>query len=83
MIETNGGTMSPRPHHDDLLRGIRSGDRTALGRAITLVESNSPDDLGRAQELLTALLPFTGGARRIGISGVPGVLACRLSPSGR
>ncbi len=58
---------------DDLLRGIRENDRAALGRAITLVESNSPDDRDRAQALLTKLLPDTGGAQRIGISGVPGV----------
>ena len=58
---------------DDLLRPIRENDRAALGRAITLVESNSPDDLQRAQALLTKLLPDTGGAHRIGISGVPGV----------
>ncbi|MBW2422944.1 MAG: methylmalonyl Co-A mutase-associated GTPase MeaB, partial [Deltaproteobacteria bacterium] len=56
-----------------LLDGIRNNDRAALGKAITLVESNSADDRGRAQELLTALLPDTGGAYRIGISGVPGV----------
>ncbi len=65
--------MSSRHQHDDLLRGIRTNDRAALGRAITLVESNSPADQRRAQALLTALLPGTGGARRIGISGVPGV----------
>jgi LAO/AO transport system kinase len=58
---------------DVLLRGIRGYDRAALGRAITLVESNSPSDRDRAQDLLTALLPDTGTAHRIGISGVPGV----------
>jgi len=58
---------------DDLLRGIGENDRAALGRAITLVESNSTDDRDHAQDLLTALLPDTGGAHRIGISGVPGV----------
>jgi LAO/AO transport system kinase len=58
---------------DDLLRGIRENDRATLGRAITLVESNTADDRDRAQEFLRALLPSTGGARRIGISGVPGV----------
>jgi len=58
---------------DALLTGIRSNDRAALGRAITLVESNSPGDRDRAQELLTALLPSSGGVHRIGISGVPGV----------
>jgi LAO/AO transport system kinase len=56
-----------------LLSGVRGGDRALLGQAITLVESNAPDDRRLAQELLTDLLPDTGGSRRIGISGVPGV----------
>ena len=56
-----------------LLEGVRNGDRASLGQAITLVESISVDDRSRAQELLTELLPATGGAHRIGISGVPGV----------
>ena len=56
-----------------LLDGVRTGDRAALGQAITLVESNAPDDRHLAQELLTTLLPDTGNAHRIGISGVPGV----------
>ena len=56
-----------------LLDGVRNNDRAALGKAITLVESNSPNDRQAAQELLTSLLPDTGGAHRIGISGVPGV----------
>jgi LAO/AO transport system kinase len=58
---------------DSLIAGIRINDRAALGRAITLVESNAPDDRKNAQLLLTNLLPDTGGSRRIGISGVPGV----------
>jgi LAO/AO transport system kinase len=73
MIDTNGKSMDSSSHSASLLDGIRSNDRAALGRAITLVESNSPDDRERAQKLLTALLPDTGGAYRIGISGVPGV----------
>ena len=58
---------------DRMLAGIRANDRAVLGRAITLVESNAPDDRVDAQNLVTALLPHTGGAHRIGISGVPGV----------
>ena len=73
MIDANGQLMKSNFDLDTLLTGIRNNDRVALGRAITLVESNAPDDRDRAQELLTALLPITGGARRIGISGVPGV----------
>jgi LAO/AO transport system kinase len=58
---------------DDLVKGIQAGDRAVLGRALTLVESNHAGDRRQAQELLTTLLPLTGGAQRIGISGVPGV----------
>jgi LAO/AO transport system kinase len=58
---------------DALVAGIRAGDRATLGRALTLVESNRPDHRQRARELLAALLPETGGAHRIGITGVPGV----------
>jgi len=50
-----------------------AGDRTALGRAITLVESTRGDDQDSARELLSRLLPATGGALRVGITGVPGV----------
>lgn len=50
-----------------------SGDRRALARAITLVESTRPQDQTKAEDLLTALLPRAGGAARIGISGAPGV----------
>jgi LAO/AO transport system kinase len=58
---------------DHMLRGIKDRDRATLGRAITLVESNRPDDRAAAQELLGAILPDSGGSFRIGISGVPGV----------
>jgi LAO/AO transport system kinase len=44
----------------------------ALGRAITLIESAKPEDQARAQRLLETLLPRTGKAIRVGISGVPG-----------
>ena len=57
---------------DDLAAGVLAGDRTAIGRSITLVESARPDDRRLAQELLSRLLPHAGGAHRVGISGVPG-----------
>jgi LAO/AO transport system kinase len=56
-----------------LAEGVRSGDRRAVARAITLVESRRADHRAQAQELLVELLPHAGGARRVGISGVPGV----------
>jgi LAO/AO transport system kinase len=52
--------------------GVRAGDRAVLARAITLVESSRPDHHALAQELLIKLLPSTGAAHRIGITGVPG-----------
>ena len=52
---------------------IRRGDRRALARAITLIESTRADHRAAAEELLAELLPHTGNSIRIGISGVPGV----------
>ncbi len=57
---------------DAMAAAVRSGDRRALARAITLVESSKAEDRPRAEALLTALLPDIGRARRIGISGAPG-----------
>jgi LAO/AO transport system kinase len=53
--------------------GIREGSRAWIARAITLVESRRADHRRAAQELLVALTPLAGNARRIGITGVPGV----------
>lgn len=57
----------------DLADGVRNGHRAAVARAITLVESRRADHRAQAQELLAALLPHTGGAQRVGVTGVPGV----------
>nr|WP_315254239.1 methylmalonyl Co-A mutase-associated GTPase MeaB [uncultured Duganella sp.] len=56
-----------------LAAAVLGSQRRALAKAITLVESARPDHRLRAQALLEQLLPHTGGALRIGISGVPGV----------
>ena len=67
-----------------LAKGVLGGSRAVLARAITLVESHRPDHRESAQQLLMELLPAArsaggaridavGGARRVGISGVPGV----------
>ena len=55
-----------------LVDGVLAGERRALAKAITLIESTRPDHQQRAQQVLNALLPKTGGAVRLGISGVPG-----------
>jgi LAO/AO transport system kinase len=52
---------------------ILAGDRAAVAQAITLVESRRTDHREQAQRLLTELLPATGRAQRVGITGVPGV----------
>ncbi|GGS02852.1 methylmalonyl Co-A mutase-associated GTPase MeaB [Streptomyces nojiriensis] len=54
-------------------KGVLDGKRAFVARAITLVESTLPAHRVLAQGLLTELLPHAGRARRIGISGVPGV----------
>lgn len=53
--------------------GVRAGSRAWIARAVTLVESTRPDHRAAAQRLLVELLPYSGSARRVGISGVPGV----------
>ena len=53
--------------------GVRAGNRAAIARAITLVESRRADHREQAQQLLVELLPHAGNAQRVGITGVPGV----------
>ncbi|MDX2109384.1 MAG: methylmalonyl Co-A mutase-associated GTPase MeaB [Verrucomicrobiota bacterium] len=57
---------------EDYVAGVIAGDRAILGRAITLVESNNPEHAAIAREVLKSLQPRTGGAVRVGITGVPG-----------
>ncbi|MDR2209258.1 MAG: methylmalonyl Co-A mutase-associated GTPase MeaB [Azoarcus sp.] len=63
--------MEPVDH--TLLDGVLARQLRPLAKAITLIESQREDHRARARVLLEALLPHTGGAMRIGISGVPGV----------
>jgi LAO/AO transport system kinase len=65
--------MPPKIDIDAYVKGVRDGSRAYIARAVTLVESTHPDHRALAQRLLTELLPFAGAARRVGISGVPGV----------
>jgi LAO/AO transport system kinase len=58
---------------EKLAAALRAGDRRALARAITLVESTREDHRAQAEELLAALLPAAGNSVRLGISGAPGV----------
>jgi len=65
--------MSADPELQGYLDGVRQGNRRWVARAITLVESSRLDHRELAQRLLVELLPDTGKARRVGITGVPGV----------
>ena len=58
---------------DAVLHGDAAAQRRAIAKAITLLESTRADHRAQGDELLTALLPHTGKAFRLGISGVPGV----------
>jgi LAO/AO transport system kinase len=76
---------------DLITAGVLSGDRTWIGRAITLVESRSDKDTDQAAALLQSLLPHSGASLRVGITGAPGVgkstfideLGTRLTNNGR
>ncbi|MDG1857731.1 MAG: methylmalonyl Co-A mutase-associated GTPase MeaB, partial [Emcibacteraceae bacterium] len=57
----------------DLAEKIISGNRRAIAKAITLIESSRDDHQNDAQLLLNELLPHTGNAIRLGLTGIPGV----------
>ena len=57
----------------ELIRGVRSGDRAMLARAITMIESKRADHRKTAHRLVQELLPLTGKGVRLGITGAPGV----------
>lgn len=82
--------MSRIPDITDLETRILAGERAALARGITLVESSRPDHREAARALLERLMPHTGRAQRLGITGVPGAgksttieaLGCNLTAAG-
>jgi LAO/AO transport system kinase len=84
------GARKQRLTVDDYVAGVRRGDRALLARAITLIESTTPAHEAQAQALLQKLLPFTGKAKHVGITGVPGAgkstfiesLGCHLCRQG-
>jgi LAO/AO transport system ATPase len=72
---TGGGPPRRRatPPVEEYVQGVREGARAWVARAITLVESKRPDHRRLAQRMLVELTPLAGKARRVGISGTPGV----------
>ncbi|MFW6011946.1 MAG: methylmalonyl Co-A mutase-associated GTPase MeaB [Desulfosalsimonas sp.] len=55
------------------IEGVRAGDRKAVSKTITLIESALQDHQRLTREVIDCLLPYTGGSIRLGITGVPGV----------
>src|ERR1700682_6409593 len=66
-------TMAGNSTSSDIAADLRTGHRAALARAITLIESRRADHQAAARDLVQALLPDTGKAIRVGITGSPGV----------
>jgi LAO/AO transport system kinase len=66
-------TPPKAPSIKALAKDLRAGSRAALARAITLIESRRADHQASARDLVQALLPVTGNAIRVGITGSPGV----------
>jgi LAO/AO transport system kinase len=62
----------PRFELDECVAGVLAGDRTQVARAITLVESTRLDHAELAHEMLSQLVPHSGGSHRVGLTGVPG-----------
>lgn len=58
---------------EELVQQLKEGKISALARAITMVESSVREDRTKAKAILQSIMPLTGGAMRIGVSGVPGV----------
>ncbi|MEI6561473.1 MAG: methylmalonyl Co-A mutase-associated GTPase MeaB [Verrucomicrobiota bacterium] len=56
----------------EIVEGVRSGNRTLLGQAITLIESNAPKHTPLAEEVVRQAIPYAGHSIRVGITGVPG-----------
>lgn len=57
---------------EELIEGIRSGNKRLIAKAITLVESKKAEHRVQAEELLKKIMPFTGHSVRVGVTGVPG-----------
>ena len=66
-------TTRPPDQPEDLFRRLKNGDRTALSRALTLIESRQQDHQRVAIDILDRCLPHSGRSTRLGITGSPGV----------
>lgn len=66
-------TAKSQPSAQQYAEAVAAGDRAMLARTITLIESTKPEHQALAQQVLQLLLPLTGAAIRLGITGVPGV----------
>jgi LAO/AO transport system kinase len=72
-VSSHDSDLRLSPETEALAAGVLQGNRRALARAITLIESTRHDHRGAASALLQHLMPHSGNSIRLGISGVPGV----------
>lgn len=72
MLVTTKHYMKALTDIPKLIAGVLASDRASLAQAITLVESRAPKHRPYARELMQAIMPKTGGALRVGLTGVPG-----------
>ncbi|EMO62710.1 LAO/AO transport system ATPase [Leptospira borgpetersenii serovar Pomona str. 200901868] len=72
-IRSTGISRKVLPTVEEFVKGILSGNRALLARAITLVESSRPEHKQLAEKIIDASLPHSGKSIRIGITGIPGV----------
>lgn len=72
MVQELSSARGSRLNKEQYVEGILRGNRVILAQAITLIESDLPDDGNLAAEVLDAVLPHTGKGQRVGITGVPG-----------
>jgi len=71
-VKAKTATQSIKLTAKDYTDGILNGDRVKLSRAITIIESNSPKHFDLGQDIIQNILPHTGKAIRVGITGFPG-----------
>ncbi|MDD4159529.1 MAG: methylmalonyl Co-A mutase-associated GTPase MeaB [Synergistaceae bacterium] len=72
VAKSGSATHKPRLTAKDYTDGILNGDRVKLSKAITIIESNSPKHFDLGQEIIQSVLPYSGKAMRVGITGFPG-----------
>lgn len=73
VVEKINRFRKKQPTSSELIQAIIQGDKIALSRGITLIESTNPEHFSKATEVINGCLPYANKSVRVGITGVPGV----------